>query len=164
MKTGILGLNLIKEYEGFRGSVYIDGAGHETIGFGHKLTASEVFNGAYINKTITEDQAIQILANDLVVAESVVSSEVIVELSQNQFDALVSFVFNLGSGNFSRSTLLQKLNEGDYDSASSEILRWDKQTDKKTGIKESVPGLARRRKAEADLWNALPPMSSNGVV
>ncbi|MCJ2030709.1 lysozyme [Methylobacterium sp. J-043] len=95
---------------------------------------------------ITQAEADDILARDLVRFEDAVARLVRVPVTQNQFDALVSFAFNLGEGNLGSSTLLKKLNAGDYDGAADQFARWNKAKGK------VLTGLTRRRAAEADLF------------
>lgn len=139
MKTGINGFNLIKEFEGLRLHTYKCPADRWTIGYGHTANASA-------NDVITEAQAISLLYQDVAKSERAVNQYVRVPLTQNQFDALVSFVFNLGVGNFRTSTLLKKLNAGDYDDAAKEFGRWIHAGGK------ALPGLVRRREAERALF------------
>ncbi|BEM31262.1 lysozyme (plasmid) [Serratia marcescens] len=139
MKTGINGFNLIKEFEGLRLHTYKCPADRWTIGYGHTANASA-------NDVITEAQAISLLYQDVAESEQAVNQYVHVPLTQNQFDALVSFVFNLGVGDFRTSTLLKKLNAGDYDDAAQEFGRWIHAGGK------ALPGLVRRREAERALF------------
>ncbi|POT54650.1 lysozyme [Citrobacter amalonaticus] len=139
MKTDVNGLNIIKHFEGLRLQAYKCPANIWTIGYGH--TASVL-----PNDVITREQAITLLRKDVEESERAVKHYVHVPLTQNQFDALVSFVFNLGGGNFSTSTLLKKLNAGDYNGAASEFGRWVN-----VGGKPQ-PGLVRRREAESELF------------
>jgi lysozyme len=142
MKFSTDGMELLKRSEGFRATVYLDIAGLPTIGYGHRLLHTDSFaNG------IDEPQAAQILAADVRDSEQAVQRLVKVPLTQGQFDALVDFVFNLGSGRLASSTLLADLNAGKYDAAAEQILRWDH-----SGCTE-VPALLTRRKAEVELWN-----------
>src|ERR1019366_8356581 len=115
------GLELMKRAEGFRSRTYTDIAGCETMGFGHMLLPAESYpNG--INVT----QAEAILAADVREAEEAVSRLVKVPLTQGQFDALVDFVFNLGSGRLATSTLLKDLNRSEFEAAGRQILLWDR--------------------------------------
>jgi lysozyme len=135
------GLELIKRCEGFRSRVYLDVAGIPTIGYGHRLVHPECFpNGLF------QSQAAELLASDVRDAEQAVGCLAKVPLSQGQFDALVDFCFNLGSGRLAASTLLKDLNAGQYDSAGQQLLRWDH-----TGEQE-IPALTARREAEFQLW------------
>lgn len=131
-------LNLIKKFEGFSPKPYICPAGKETIGFGHVVKKTEVFS------TITEDEALHILADDLKWAQTAVCQAVNVDITQNQYDALVSLVFNIGGKAFLGSTLLRKLNDGE--DCSDEFLRWTH------GGGVILPGLVARRKAERELF------------
>ena len=149
MKTGANGVGLIKRSEGLRLTAYRCPAGVWTIGYGHTSRAGppQVFPGM----TITQDQADAILAADLEKFEADVGRHVTVAVAQCQFDALVSFVFNVGAGNFRASTLLRKLNAGDKDAVPAELLKWDKAHDR-SGQLVRVPGLTTRRHLEASLW------------
>jgi len=134
------GVNLIKEFEGLELKAYKDSVGVLTIGYGS--TGPHVTVGM----TITESQAEVLLKKDLSRFEKGVDDLVTVPLNQNQFDALVSFSFNLGLGNLKSSTLLRKLNSLDYIGAANEIPRWDKAGGK------ILKGLTRRRLAEKELF------------
>lgn len=141
MQISDAGLDLIKQSEGFESRVYKDVAGYPTIGYGHKLHPGESFpNG------VTEQQATQILLEDVETAETAVGRLVHVALTQGQFDALVDFVFNLGSARLKYSTLLEDLNQGQYATAGLQLLLWDH-----AGAVE-VAGLKIRRQAELALW------------
>ncbi len=133
------GLALIKAYEGLSLRAYRCPAGLWTIGYGHTATATP-------GQELREEQADALLLHDLRGFEKAVAELVQVPLNDNQFAALVSLVFNIGIAAFSRSTLLKRLNAGDYDKVPGELMRWTK-----TGTLE-LPGLVRRRTAEGDLW------------
>lgn len=150
MKLSDAGLALLKQSEGFRAQVYNDIAGYPTIGYGHKLRPAESFpNG------ITEAQGAALLEGDVAFAENIVSRLVHVPLTQGQFDALVDFTFNLGGARLASSTLLKELNEGNYNTARSQILLWDHGVvDGKT---EELAALKNRREAEFDLWGSVNP-------
>ena len=148
MQLSAAGLDLIKRSEGFRPDTYLDVAGIATIGYGHRILASENFpNG------IDEAHAARILANDVHGAEQAVLRLVRVSLTQGQFDALADFCFNLGSGKLAASTLLKELNAGQYDAAHHQLLRWDH-----VGSQE-IAGLKGRREAEFQLWGSEPATS-----
>lgn len=135
--------DLIKRFEGCKLTAYPDpatGGDPWTIGVGH--TGPEVRPGMTISQAIADAY----LVKDAEHAADAVRRLVTVPLKQQQFDALVSLVFNIGSGAFGKSTLLRKLNSGDYLDASLEILRWDKAANK------VMPGLTRRRAAEQSLF------------
>lgn len=147
MEISSAGINLIKEFEGVRLKAYKCPAGVYTIGVGHTSAA-----GPPVVKQgmeITNAQAMKILSQDLIQFENGVDAAVKVPLTQNQFDALVSFTFNVGLGAFQKSTLLKKLNAGQYDAVPAELMKWTK-----AGGKE-LPGLVRRRRAEAALWRGV---------
>lgn len=140
------GIEHLRFVEGERLNVYNDEAGHPTIGVGHKLLPDENFT------TITAAQSEQLLRNDLKKAEKIVNLNVKVPLNQNQYDALVSFAFNVGAGNFKTSTLLNRLNNSDYKGALAQFPRWKYIT--KNGTKVLSSGLVNRRSYEQDLFNA----------
>lgn len=134
------GLELIKKHEALRLEAYLDPVGIPTIGYGH--TGSDVSLG----QVITEDQADALLRKDVKVAENAISGWVTVALTQAQFDALCSFIFNVGVRAFKGSTLLRLLNEGDYKSAAYQFTRWNKAKGK------VLAGLTRRRAEERTLF------------
>ncbi|MCH0685594.1 lysozyme [Escherichia coli] len=143
MKTGSNGISLIKQFEGCKLKAYPDpatGGAPWTIGYGH--TGLEVKPGL----VWTQAQADAALIADLSVCENAVSHLVKVKITQNQFDALISFSFNLGSGNLASSTLLKKLNAGDYKGAADEFPKWNKAAGK------VMNGLVARRTAERELF------------
>ena len=148
MKTSGRGVALIKAHEGLRLTAYPDPVGVWTIGYGHTTAAGppKVERGM----KITDAGADAILRQDLAKFEGYVSSAVKVPLNQNEFDALVSFTFNIGPGNLRSSTLLKKLNAGDRAGAADEFLKWTKAGGK------TLPGLVKRREAERALF--LTPM------
>ena len=137
------GLDLIKKSEGFRGQTYQDVAGFSTIGYGHRLLPHESFPGP-----ISPAEALDLLAADVHRAEQAVERLVKVPLTKGQFDALVDFCFNLGAGRLASSTLLKALNNGRYNEAREQLLRWD------LAGSEVSPGLKTRRQAEFQLWGA----------
>ena len=141
MKTSGKGISLIKDFEGFSPVIYLCPAGKPTIGYGHVVRANET-----IHAPINEEEAERLLLEDLNDYEASVLRLVSAELTQSQFDALVSFTYNLGAGNISRSTLLKKLNADDYQGAADEFERWDKCNGK------PLAGLSRRRRAEKALF------------
>lgn len=140
------GLDLVKHFEGFYAQTYLCPAGVLTIGYGH--TGRDVVLG----QCIDQREAEALLREDMEAACAAVQRLVTVELNDNQFAALASFCFNCGSGNLGVSTLLKKLNHEDYDAVPGELARWSKATDPATGVKRTLPGLVRRRAAEAELW------------
>lgn len=138
-KMQTVNYEIIKDFEGLRLEAYKCPADVWTIGYGH---TNKVKQG----DVITAGEADVLLALDVQEAERAVNAYVDVDINQNQFDALVSFVYNLGAGNFKLSTLLRKLNEGDYLGAANEFERWNKAGGK------VLNGLVRRRKAESNLF------------
>jgi lysozyme len=146
MRTSDKGINLIKASEGLRLDTYRCPAGKLTIGYGHM--GSEAFGG---NK-ITALEAEKLLVADLITVESTIESLVKVQLNQNQFDSLVSFVFNLGAMALRRSTLLRLLNSGDYTGAAAEFCKWNKSRNPITKKLVVLPGLIIRRCRETLLF------------
>ena len=142
MKTSDKGIEQIKSFEGFRSMPYQDVVGKWTVGSGHLMIPGD---GTVVGSPITMGQATELLRKDLHTAEEAVNS-CGVELTQNEFDALVSFTYNLGVGAFQRSTLLKLLKTGNKLSASGEFPKWSM-----AGGKE-VPGILRRRHAEQDCF------------
>jgi len=136
------GLALTEQFEGLRLTAYQDSVGVWTIGYGH--TGPDVYPGL----TITQEQASALLLQDVATAVATVNRLVTVPLTQNQFDALVDFVFNVGSGNFASSTLLRELNAGNTAGAAAQFLVWVYAG----GVQ--VPGLLRRRQAEQALFQS----------
>lgn len=137
------GLNLIKQFEGYRSERYLDAAGKPTIGYGHLITKGENL------QTITREEATTLLKKDVQTASDAVRRLVIVQLKQNQYDALVSFTYNLGEGNLEKSTLLKKINMQDYRGASEEFTKWVYAGGKK------LKGLEIRRAKEKELFLTL---------
>lgn len=140
MNVSEKGINLIKNFEGCRLEAYKCPAGIWTIGYGH--TGLTVHQGL----KITQKEADNLLKTDLIVHCNNVTKLVKVPLTQNQFDALVSFEFNIGYGAFNSSTLLKLLNQGKYTDAANQFGRWV-YTNKKV-----LPGLVKRRAAEKELF------------
>ena len=146
MRLGSKGLELIKSFEGFYSKPYLDPIGIPTIGYGatyypnkKKVTKKD--------KPLTEKEASDLLKEMMVTYENDVKRLVKRELNQNQFDALVSFTYNLGSANLGKSTLLKKINANHCDKTiKDEFLKWNKAGGK------VLNGLTRRRNAEAELY------------
>ncbi|WP_211371264.1 lysozyme [Paracoccus limosus] len=140
-------LEHVKRWEGLRLEAYPDPGSKDgnpwTIGYGH---TSDAFMKVYKGQKITQDQAEAALEYDLGEAEAIVMRLVKVPLSDGQRGALTSFVFNVGQGNFSKSTLLKRLNAGDYDAVPGQLAKWVKNDGK------TMQGLVNRRAAEAGLW------------
>ncbi len=142
------GLQFIAMHEGFRPQLYDDAGGHCTIGYGHLVHTGTCNGGepADFKAGITQTQGIEILNSDVQIAVKAVNSKVIVQLNQNQFDAMVSFTFNIGAGGFSGSTVLNVLNAGKYENVPTELNRYVK-----SGGKQ-IQGLVNRRKDEGVLF------------
>ncbi len=137
------GLELIKRFEGTRLKPYLDVAGKWTIGTGHLITASEAETFA---AGITAEQSDNILKHDLLIAEAAVRKFVRVPLTQGEFDALVSFTFNLGAGALCSSTLRMRLNRGDKRGAADQFPKWCHAGGRR------VQGLLNRRLAERAMF------------
>ena len=144
MQPSDKGIALIKQFEGCKLTAYQDSVGVWTIGYGW----TQPVDGKPIRAgmTIKQETAERLLKTGLVSYESDVSRLVKVGLTQGQFDALVSFTYNLGARSLSTSSLLRKLNAGDYLGAADELLRWNKAGGK------VLNGLTRRREAERALF------------
>ena len=139
MRTSRKGIEFIKAHEGLRLDAYLCPAGVPTIGYGHTYNVK-------MGDRITEEQAEMLLIGDLIVAETEVNRYGF-DLTQNQFDALVSFVYNVGAGNFRSSTLLKRLKDNPNDpDIANQFKRWV------YGNGKVLPGLVRRRNEEAKLY------------
>ena len=143
MKTSPHGLEFLSDLEGNKLRSYLDGGGVWTIGVGH--TSDEVFK-VEPDQQITYEKSMELLAYDVEEAEDIINELVKVPLTQNQYDALVSFVFNIGATQFSDSTLLRKLNAKDYFGASAQLTRWNRDNGK------TIAGLTKRRLLEQSLF------------
>ena len=138
------GLALTQHFEGCRLDAYADQGGVWTVGYGH--TGPGVHGGM----TVTQHEADVFLESDLAAAVTAVNRLVTVTVTQAQFDALVDFTFNVGVAALARSTLLREINRGNCSQAAPHFLYWDHCR----GV--VIPGLHRRRQAEADLFNGAP--------
>lgn len=147
MKTSSTGIELIKRYEKFMPSAYVCPAGKLTVGYGHVVQGGEKFPHA-----LTEPEASALLDHDLATRESAVTLLVKSPLTQNQFDALIALVYNIGIFAFKGSSLLRFLNSKQYALAAQEFPKWNKGTVQ--GQKIVIAGLVRRRKEESDLFTA----------
>ena len=160
MKLSENGLKLLASdaYEGNILHVYKDAAGLPTIGVGHLLTATEKATGkiningkqVLIASGITEQQALDLLAQDVKPAEQIVNSQVKIPLSQNQFDALTIFTFNVGTGGFASSSALTDLNAKEIKKVPDDLRKWNKIT--KNGQHVVCDGLVKRRELEIALF------------
>tara|TARA_B100001750_G_scaffold248220_1_gene277568 strand:+ start:2817 stop:3251 length:435 start_codon:yes stop_codon:yes gene_type:complete len=135
------GIDLIKRFEGFSATVYICPAGYPTIGYGHVVKDGEDFS-----KGISKRQAEILLRQDAKTAERAVLRLITVPLTDGQFDALVSFTYNLGSGALQRSTLRRVINRGEHPEVPRQLMRWVWADGRK------LKGLIKRREAEALLY------------
>jgi lysozyme len=143
MKLSYNGIQFLKEREGFREDAYLDTGGVWTIGYGTtKRNGKPVEPGMRVSVQEAEED----LQADLTWAQTCVNQGVKVKLSQNMFDALVSFVYNIGETAFKKSTMLRLLNLGLYELASAQFNRWIYDNG------EQVGGLINRRKLERDLF------------
>lgn len=136
-------LEFLAAWEGCELEIYEDAAGLATIGVGHLIRKGEK---SKFKNGLTHEEAMELLREDIKTAADCVSTSVLVPLEQHQFDALVSFVFNVGSGAFIRSTLLRVLNDENYDEVFRQLPLW-----KRAGGKV-LQGLIRRRAAEVEIW------------
>jgi lysozyme len=154
MNISQVGINLIKSFEGCRLTAYKDVAGVLTIGYGHT-------SGVRSGQTITQAQADALLVQDLKKFCDTVNANIRVPINQYQFDALVSFAYNVGATAFKTSTLLEMLNKKDYHGASNQFLLWVHAKGK------VVQGLVNRRKAEKALFDkaiATPPTTQDYTI
>ena len=145
MKINETGLNLIKTFEGFRSEPYFCSAMVATIGYGSTWS----FDGSRVTLShprINEAEAKELLLREIRNSEKAVDRLIKVKLNENEFSALCSFVYNLGSGNLQSSTLRAKLNRDDYEGAANEFPKW-----RRAGGKV-LKGLVLRRKMEQDLF------------
>ena len=150
------GLEKLKQWEGLKTKAYKDAGGVWTIGYGHTAAAGTPV--PHVGMVITEAEAEKILLKDLTHYEAAVENNVKVKLNDNQFAALVSFAFNVGTGAFKSSTLLKKLNKGDFDAVPAELMKWVH-----TG-KTKNQGLVNRRRAEGYLWMEGAFVTSKDIV
>jgi lysozyme len=141
------GTSFIARFEGYRDALYNDPAAphNATIGFGHMVHTGPI-SGSEPVKKVTRAQALKLLEADCAKAAAAVKKHVKAPLTQAQFDALVSFTYNCGEGSLQESTLLKKLNAGDYSAVPTELGKW---THAGTAV---LPGLGTRRKAEGTLF------------
>lgn len=145
MRFSQAGIGLLESFEGKKNFVYKDSAGLKSIGIGHLIKEGEKFT------SLTDGQIYDLLKRDVVEAEKAVNTLVKIPLNQNQFDALVSLVFNIGYGNFSNSTVLRLLNDhSDYEGAANAFAMWHKE--RINGVLTPSKGLAKRRSKERELF------------
>jgi lysozyme len=155
MRIDQAGIDFIKVLEGVKPFVYLDVAGLPTIGAGHLLTRDELTSGKIMidgyaykyHEGLSDNIIDRLLMRDLHIAELAVKAGVKVDLNQNQYNALVSFVFNVGIGAFKKSTLLKRLNAGAYAAVPAQMRRWI------FSAGQQIKGLKNRREKEIELWN-----------
>jgi lysozyme len=144
----IKNIDAIKKHEALRLTAYLPTKNDVwTIGWGHTKTARQ-------GMVITVSQAEALLRDDLAWVEDTIDALVKVTITQNQRDALGSLIFNIGRTNFSKSTVLRKLNAGDYRGAADAFLMWNKQRNRATGKMNVLRGLTKRREEERAMFNA----------
>lgn len=143
LKANTAALNLLRAHEGLRLQSYVCAGGVLTIGYGHT-------EGVRAGMRITKKQAEELLRHDVAQYEKALNRLVRVKLNENQFGALLCFIYNIGIHAFSRSTLLSLLNRGWYEQVPAQLLRWSR-----AGGQERE-GLIRRRRDEAALWSTPP--------
>lgn len=139
------GLKLIKSFEGFSPTIYLDSAGLETIGYGHLILPHEKSS---FKKGISLAQAESLLKQDLAIAEKAVARLIKTSLTNNQFDVLVSFTFNVGAAALQRSTLRHKVNRNEHENVPDELIKWVYANG------EKLPGLLQRRLMEGHLYSS----------
>ncbi|CAB4195801.1 COG3772 Phage-related lysozyme (muraminidase) [uncultured Caudovirales phage] len=149
-------IGLVKLFEGFRANVYECPAGIPTIGYG-STRGSDGQPLTLAAPSVTEDEAVALLARDLGGAARSVLRLISVPLTDGQFDALADFVYNLGGGALQRSTLRAKVNRGEHDGIPAEFMKWVR------GGGRVLPGLVKRRAAEVRMYCALQPSSRYSV-
>ena len=146
MEISETGIQMIKQHEGLRLTPYLDSAGLATIGYGHLIQSHESFDG------ITEEEAEKILRYDIKIAETAVNDLVKEELFQHEFDALVSFVFNIGRGNFKDSTILKRINNREHRTEPEMVyIEFGKWVYAKGNV---IKGLQKRRLMEAEQFRS----------
>lgn len=142
VKTTERGIALIKQLEGFSPTVYLCSAGKPTIGYGHVVKKGERF------KRITEAQAHEMLLEDIAETESIINRSLKRNLTPNQYDSIISIAINAGGYGIARSTLVKKVNRGQFEAAAREFKKWVYVT--KRGKKVVSQGLKNRRMAEVN--------------
>ena len=145
LKTSLAGLDLITKWEGLKLSRYTCIAGKPTIGVGHVILPGENY------QTITREQAMDILAKDVERFEKAVKKHITVKLNQNQFDALVSFIFNTGEGGIVNTGVQKAVNSGNFADVPAKLLEWSKARIK--GVLQTNQGLYNRRLSEGQLFS-----------
>lgn len=164
LTTSQNGIDLIKRFEAYKEKMYNDAAGHCTIGYGSKLHSGNCDGRAneqpYVNG-VSEADATRMLQAELSTYEATIGSTAKVPLNQNQFDALASFVYNVGLSAFNKSTLAKLLRGGDYTGVPAEIKKWTKA--RVNGQLVDLKGLVKRRGEEAELFQKPVPAQSQSL-
>lgn len=145
MRASALAVSLIKSLEGWSSKPYKDSGGLCTLGWGHLIA-----DGEFCPAEITVEQGEKYLRDDIARAETIVNNTVDVPLLQREFDALVSFTFNIGATQWAKSDTLKILNQGHTHRVPARLMMWNKVT--KNGVKVEEEGLINRRLREVDLW------------
>jgi GH24 family phage-related lysozyme (muramidase) len=159
------GIELIKKFEGFRSNIYNDPAGHCKIGYGtllHPGACNDAESENPFKDGISEEKAMDLLLEQTNQVEYTINNKVNVDLNQNQVDALLSFVYNIGSDNFNDSTLLKVLNQKKYGDVPAELKKWTK--GKVDGKMVDLPGLLTRRNAEATLFTMSSIANAQSII
>jgi lysozyme len=146
--VSLTGLKWVSQWEGWYPTPYNDPAGYATIGYGHLLGLRPVSHADHnrFPRPLTKEEGLQLLLKDLAVAASAIRDNVKVPLTQAQFDALSSWAFNVGASAAKESTLIRRLNRGEYSAVPFELSRWT------LAGGQQLPGLVRRREAEGRLF------------
>jgi len=150
MKLSDKGKKFLIDQEGLKLKVYLDTAGLPTVGVGHLIVPSDNLS---MGDTITNEQAMDFLEDDVLEAEEAINQWVDADLTINMSDALISLIFNIGVGAFKKSTLLKELNLENYKLASLEFLKWSKITDPITKQKITSSSILARRQRERELFD-----------
>jgi len=153
------GLARIRQSEAFKARSYDDGVGNATIGYGHLIRAGENFSAG-----ITEAEAVALFRQDVERVVNPALDRITIALTQNQVDALGSFIFNVGTGGFLKN-ILTYLNSGDLEATTSHMLQFIKGRDASSGRRQVLRGLLTRRKFEVALFkNPVPLKYLNGII
>lgn len=156
LKTSAAGLELIAKWEGCVLKPYKDIAGLRTIGFGHLIKPGEIFPDGV---AITRERALELLAKDVEICEVAIKRHIKIPLNQNQFDALVSFGFNCGTGVYINSGVAMAVNAGQFDVVPQKLQEWSKA--RINGTMQTVIGLLNRRKHESEVF--MRPIDSSVI-
>ena len=163
LKISDSGVEFIKRYEGLRKTLYKDVAGLPTVGYGHLLLPDEKAGNyvnlggqkVYLDRALTDAEVDTLLRQDIAPKEQNVRNAVKAQLTQSQYDALVSLCFNIGGGAFAKSSLVTSINAGNMDAAPEGFLAWSKA--RVNGELQVVKGLLNRRQAECSMFRGQAP-------